>query len=215
MKDFECQRCGKCCLQLGGGLSATQSDAERWKEENRQDILAYIDYIECGICPKCNRGVTLDQLHCADCGIELERKVLAADLWFDPETREELTECPFLRRIADQNKYECSIHDTKPEWCRGFPIAVSTECEKCHLNFVKYFKDTVFPEMSLEEYLKWTLDDFFEKVLKNVECCPKCGNPIPKLQQWALDNCPAAKAIQRKQSARNSRTRETRNHSQK
>lgn len=104
---------------------------------------------------------------------------------------------------ADQNKYECSIHETKPKWCRDFPIVVSTECENCHLNFVKYFKDTVFPEMSLEEYFKWTLDDFFEKVLKNVECCPKCGDPIPKLHQWALDNCPA-EALRRKPSVHSS-----------
>ena len=193
MEDFECQRCGKCCLQFGGQLSATQSDLERWERENRWDILAYIDFIECKGCPRCGKGAPSEQLYCTICGNKLESKVIAADLWFDPETGEELFECPFLRRIGNQNKYECLIHETKPERCRDFPAFISTKCEKCHLNFVKYFKDTMFPKMPLEEYFKWTLDDFFEKVLKNVDRCPKCGYRIPKFHLWALDNCPAVK----------------------
>lgn len=198
MNDFECQRCGKCCLQLGGALSATQSDVERWKEENRWDILAYIDYIECKVCPQCKKGAPPEQLYCTNCGNKLKREVMAADLWFDPETREELSECPFLTRIADPNKYECSIHETKPKWCRDFPISVSTECENCHLNFVNYFKHTTFSEMPLEEYLKWTIDDFFERALKKVDHCPKCGESIPKFHPWASDNCPVAIALRKK-----------------
>ena len=196
--DFECQRCGKCCLEFGSCLSVSAEEIKRWERDERWDILQYVDLFEVNVCPQCDKAAPLDQEYCNTCHIKLKRVILGGDLWFDPETGEELKQCPFLRKVKNQDKYECLIHDAKPERCRNFPRWVVTECEKCHLNFVKYFKDTMFPEMSLEEYFKWSLDDFYERVLKKVEHCPNCGEPIPKFHPWALENCPAIIAIQRK-----------------
>jgi len=198
MKDFECQRCGKCCLEFGSGLSVSAEEIERWRKDGRWDLFQYVDIFECKVCPQCNRTAPLKKRYCDACHKRLKRVILGGDLWFDPETGEELNKCPFLRKIRNRDKYKCLIHDAKPERCRDFPRWIATECLKCHLNFVKYFKDRMFPEILLEEYFKWSLDDFYERVLKNVERCPKCGEPIPKFQPWALENCPAVKEIQRK-----------------
>lgn len=103
-----------------------------------------------------------------------------------------------MRKIKNQNKYRCRIHETKPEICREFPKVIPNICKKCQLNFVKYFKDAILADMPLEEFFKWTskeLDGFLENVFKKVKRCPKCGEPISLMliNEWALENCPAVK----------------------
>ncbi len=89
---FECQRCGTCCRRFSW-LTAYTKDIERWVDEGREDILQYADMYITG----------------------------AADLWFHPETGEELPRCPFLRKVRNKRVYECGIYDTRPMMCRGFP----------------------------------------------------------------------------------------------
>jgi len=165
--------------------------------EGREDITRYIDYISVMYCPECERGFPPDKEVCDNCGGELEWKPISFDLWFDPDTGEELYRCPFLRKVRNKDRYRCRIHDTKPSRCRDFPIVISTECSRCGLNFVQYFKDTKLQHIPLEEYLEWNLDDFFIRVLKNVENCPKCGEHIPKFSDWAIENCPGVKLFLR------------------
>lgn len=46
------------------------------------------------------------------------------DLWVSPVTGEETTRCPWLRKVARQEKYNCRIHDRRPDVCRGYPYGV-------------------------------------------------------------------------------------------
>jgi len=196
---FRCQQCGKCCEWGGPSLSATKEDLKRWKKERRKDILKYIDFISVKVCPKCKKGVLTEKGTCIACGLEAKEEIVVMDLWFDPATGEELERCPFLRKVRNQNKYRCMIHETKPHRCKEFPVYVATECDKCGLNFVRYFKDTKFKSVPLKQYFKWSLDDFFLRALKNVETCPGCHKPITKFtfHEWAIENCPGTQLFLR------------------
>lgn len=151
---FICHRCGKCCDWGGPSLSATKNDIKRWKKEGREDILRYVEFIRVKACPKCKKGFPPNEKICNICGVKLRWETIVTDLWFDPVTGEELQRCPFLRKVRNRSEYRCKIHETKPETCRDSPIIVPTECEKCGLNFVRYFKDTKLNNIPLEKYFK-------------------------------------------------------------
>jgi Fe-S-cluster containining protein len=55
-----------------------------------------------------------------------------ADLWVDdqhPDGRE-LTRCPFVRKVRNQNRYMCTIYETRPKVCRDYvPWSSGTICE--------------------------------------------------------------------------------------
>lgn len=80
-------------------LIASVSDIEMWEDNGREDILDWVDTIV------------------------LEGIVCSYDIWIDPESGEEAHSCPWLRKIADTEGYQCSIHTVKPEVCRKFPTS--------------------------------------------------------------------------------------------
>ena len=166
----------------------------RWENEGRYDILEYVDFFYYNICPTCKKGHPLDEKNCKDCNEELEIRILGGDLWFDPETGEELVECPFLSK-TDEDKYICEIQEAKPQKCEDFPFGDVIYCDKCGFNFVNYFKDVMHPEILLDEYLTWTTSKFTEHLLKEIDSCPKCGEPIAAYHDWAKENCPAVKDL--------------------
>ncbi|WP_435274712.1 YkgJ family cysteine cluster protein [Psychrobium sp. nBUS_13] len=60
------------------------------------------------------------------------------EIWFDPDTKEQLTRCPFLgvepkSKASDSIKYTCSIYLNRPEDCRHYPSSINEmvidECE--------------------------------------------------------------------------------------
>ena len=98
--DFSCERCGKCCQgSIVGSLQAMVDDIKRWRDEGREDILLYVDQYDIKDADWCS-----------------------CDIWVSPITRRDLTRCPFLRKIRNKDEYKCSIHETKPKWCREYPI---------------------------------------------------------------------------------------------
>jgi len=86
-----CTRCGKCCLNehYMMTLTATARDVARWRREGREDILRYAAKVGPGF----------------------------YDLWIDDGI--ELSRCPFLRKERSAATYRCTIHETRPEACRG------------------------------------------------------------------------------------------------
>lgn len=103
MKD--CNQCGKCCINYGGGgLDVTQEEIDLWEIFNP----------------------------------EIYRYVKNQEIWFDPDSGEKLSKCPFLE-LEPKNlphapdKYTCSIYFNRPEDCRLYPSLVSEmirdECE--------------------------------------------------------------------------------------
>ncbi len=95
---FKCRQCGNCCINLGDAFStcATEEDIYLWEEEGRTDILEWVGFIPLG-----------DEY--------------IYDLWIDPQTDDDVTQCPWLKKLSKQNKYICCIHDVKPHHCRTYP----------------------------------------------------------------------------------------------
>ena len=102
---FKCQQCGNCCLQLGSEIELSYEETKRWEEYDDlvpssfgyrflSDFMAFIPEIG------------------------------HADLWFHPETGEELPRCPFLQKSG--TRCQCLIHELRPHACRFFPIDRST-----------------------------------------------------------------------------------------
>jgi Fe-S-cluster containining protein len=109
MSKWQCHNCGWCCFRWGGGtLSASPRDIRRWKKEKRQDILDRCDFFDTGW----------------------------ADLWFHPETGEELESCPWLKKVRGKPEFKCSINETKPEVCHQY------RCERdpCETGNAEKFK---------------------------------------------------------------------------
>jgi len=111
MEKFECVRCGNCCLNLGDAFQ-TSVDMEvvrRWETEGRWDILDRIEVVR------------------------IDGKALLADIWFSPVTGDEVSRCPWLRKLPNQTIYKCRIHDTKPPHCLDYPKskkhALTTGCK--------------------------------------------------------------------------------------
>jgi len=113
-----CTQCGRCCTNANfmGSMQASREDVARWRREKRDDILQYAyvyDYKAGSI------GDTYD--------------FPFADLWLSPRTGHELERCPFVRKVRGQDRYTCTIYDTRPQACRDYPWHVghmqSIQCE--------------------------------------------------------------------------------------
>lgn len=89
-----CNGCGKCCLDSSYmlNLPATLSDIRRWRKEGREDILEYVDFLGEGV----------------------------YDLWV--KEGKSLPRCPFVRKDRNKPTYHCTIHETRPQACRGYPV---------------------------------------------------------------------------------------------
>ena len=98
-KGFKCKQCGNCCLNLYDAFStcATDEDIRMWDSNGRDDILDWVDPIHVG-------------------GNEY-----VFDIWISPATGEDVTRCPWLRKLPNKDKYICRIQDVKPEHCRAYP----------------------------------------------------------------------------------------------
>ena len=98
--EFTCKQCGNCCLHLSGAIDvcATEEDIRRWEENDRTDILAWVDAISLG-----------EGDH--------------YDIWVSPTTGDDVGRCPWLRKLPRKNKYICRIQDMKPEHCRNYPLS--------------------------------------------------------------------------------------------
>jgi len=95
---FQCRQCGHCCINVSGAFStcATRADIERWETAGRDDILAWVGMIVLG-------------------------DSVVYDLWVDPETGDDVSQCPWLGKVHGQDRYFCRIHDLKPDHCRAYP----------------------------------------------------------------------------------------------
>jgi Fe-S-cluster containining protein len=94
---FDCRRCGHCCLHLVDAYRGCVSDGDLalWQAAGRDDLLAWIDTLDLG------HG---NLLHLA---------------WIDPQSKEEVDRCPWLREIPDG--YGCAIYEHRPQYCRDYP----------------------------------------------------------------------------------------------
>lgn len=98
-KKFTCIQCGNCCLNLGDAFQTSVSDEDiaMWRTKGRFDILEWV------------HPIPLGEGH------------YIYDIWISPKTGDDVSRCPWLRKVPKQDKYICRIHDVKPEHCRKYP----------------------------------------------------------------------------------------------
>lgn len=111
-----CTQCGRCCTSpdFMVHMEANADDIKRWRKQKRHDILRYADILS----PK--RGSFAEMA-----GFPF------ADLWISPTTGDDMKRCPFVRKLRGQEKYRCTIYETRPHVCRDYPSHVS------HMEFVQ------------------------------------------------------------------------------
>jgi Fe-S-cluster containining protein len=97
-KSISCRRCGKCCF-VDLTAYAQQEDFDRWRAENRQDILDVI---------------------------EKNHLIWVGDRLMDAETGDDPRECHFLYNSG--NDWLCAIYETRPLVCRGYQPGSSELC---------------------------------------------------------------------------------------
>jgi Fe-S-cluster containining protein len=101
---------------------------------------------DCNQCGKCCIKYGDGGIEASDEDIEMwevfrphiHQYVKKGKLWFSPETGEQLTQCPFLEKMPNQQsseqvKYTCAIYEDRPEDCRDYPSNINEmvrdECE--------------------------------------------------------------------------------------
>jgi len=105
---------------------------------------------ECNSCGKCCIKYGDGSLSASESDIEMwelfrpdiYRYVRNNEIWFDPESGESLTSCPWLRQIPNQGggetRYSCDIYLDRPEDCRHYPSYIEEmhrdECEMLELH---------------------------------------------------------------------------------
>ena len=102
-KSFKCKQCGTCCSGwLGYEANAFDEDIEMWKENGRDDILAWVDFDN-------------DE-----------------EIWISPKTGKQVDTCPWRRKYPKKKKYYCRIYELRPLICRNYPLskkhAEQTDC---------------------------------------------------------------------------------------
>ncbi len=64
---------------------------------------------------------------------DIARFVRDGLIWMDPDSGRQLSTCPWLQQLPDENKYTCAIYHDRPEDCRHYPLLVTDmindECE--------------------------------------------------------------------------------------
>ena len=98
MEAFQCLNCGKCCRNLDYHDQLGEEDYLYWRQLGRSDLLKWVRPVPCGGRTKNYR------------------------IWVPPGSLSVAPVCPWLRPVNGcENKWECAIHDVKPEICRQYP----------------------------------------------------------------------------------------------
>ena len=141
--EFLCKRCGKCCKENWEITVDFQKDILRWIQEKRFDLLKHVVLNPKFILSPSRYDNNPQWI--IDCG-----HVLFGD---------ESHRCPFLDESLNGHPAGCSIHETRPQACRRFPLdennRVRTDILDVCIGTIFYHSSAAEAEgMSLIEYMK-------------------------------------------------------------
>lgn len=88
--------------------------------------------IECNQCGKCCKKYSNGGLSASVSEIEfwennrpeIFRYVRDGKIWMDPDTGKQIERCPWLRKMANENKYICEIYYDRPNDCKLYPATI-------------------------------------------------------------------------------------------
>ncbi|MDX2464990.1 MAG: YkgJ family cysteine cluster protein [Porticoccus sp.] len=96
---------------------------------------------ECNQCGKCCINYSNDGLSASASEIDnwemhrpdIYRYVSNGHIWMHPDSGEQLTLCPWLKKLPSENKYTCDIYFDRPDDCKYYPVTIEDmikdECE--------------------------------------------------------------------------------------
>jgi len=75
---------------------------------------------------------------------EIHNFVHDGNIWFDPQTGQQLPVCPWLEKVKDEEIYHCKIYLDRPDDCKHYPVTVDEmvrdECEMLEASDLKDLK---------------------------------------------------------------------------
>jgi Fe-S-cluster containining protein len=104
---------------------------------------------ECNQCGKCCVKYGGDGLSVSDTEIalwetfrpDLHKFVRNGEIWINPDTDEQMKQCPWLRKVPHQDKYTCDIYLDRPDDCKFYPVTIdqmlADECEMLEVQDLK------------------------------------------------------------------------------
>ncbi|OUS29029.1 zinc/iron-chelating domain-containing protein [Gammaproteobacteria bacterium 45_16_T64] len=96
---------------------------------------------ECNQCGKCctkysdgGLSATESEIHMWELfNPEISEYVRNGKIWMSPDTGNQLTLCPWLRKVPNQEKYTCDIYFDRPDDCKYYPVTIdqmiNDDCE--------------------------------------------------------------------------------------
>ena len=96
---------------------------------------------ECTQCGKCCTKYSNGGLSATDSEIDMwqlfrpdiAEYVKNGLIWMNPENGQQLSLCPFLRKVPNQDIYTCDIYYDRPDDCKYYPVTIQQmlqdECE--------------------------------------------------------------------------------------
>jgi len=112
-----CERCGRCCLEMGV-QTCDYWDLWKWFIHGRKDILRYACVYLSNDQPREINIISGKYLKLSDF---FHYDFINGDLWIT-EDDDEKFRCPFLRKKRNKDIYICKIQDLKPSACEEYPI---------------------------------------------------------------------------------------------
>ncbi len=97
MEGFSCRQCGHCCRFLDYYDQLTEADYKFWRSLNRVDILEKVRHTR------------------------REDNTIAYRVWERTVPAASAHSCPWLHKIPTRNRWQCLIHDVRPQVCRQYP----------------------------------------------------------------------------------------------
>ena len=117
---------------------------------------------ECNACGKCCVKYSNGQLSASQQDIELWESfrpdiadyVVNGEIWFDPDSKQLMELCPWLKKDLSSERYLCSIYLDRPEDCRAYPATVSDMLkDDCEMLEAQDLNDLKRAQLTLREMM--------------------------------------------------------------
>ena len=115
----------------------------------------------CNSCGKCCTKYSNGRLSASADEIEywevfrpdIARYVRDGKIWMHPESGEEITLCPFLRKQSE-TFFTCDIYHDRPEDCRFYPVTIAEMIrDECEMLEKKDFANPDHAQQALDELM--------------------------------------------------------------
>tara|TARA_R110001592_G_scaffold356278_1_gene657768 strand:- start:21606 stop:21992 length:387 start_codon:yes stop_codon:yes gene_type:complete len=76
-------------------------------------------------------------------------------IWIDPKTGKQIEQCPWLRKIPNQEKYTCDIYYDRPDDCKFYPVTIEQmEKDECEMLDVQDLEKPKQAQIKLDKLME-------------------------------------------------------------